>query len=187
MERTMKIEDVKVSEWINCYLHLSGDNIINIDNCKYADMFYFTILWNLFEARIFDYCMDCNVEAIRCKVKNKIRLTALQAEPIINILLEYLQNRYTTQNSDGVNVVNHRFEHLTNKTRTPKACSELLSKVLCGENADKADVITAIIIAIYRFRCNLFHGEKEIASLPADGVDFCDVNRFIIACLVHKK
>lgn len=58
MTSEIKIEEVNVSEWINCYLHLSGDNIINIDNCKYADMFYFTILWSLFEARIF----DCNMQ-----------------------------------------------------------------------------------------------------------------------------
>ena len=176
----MENKNVNVSEWINRYLHLEGDNIINIDGCKYADMFYFTILWNLFEARIFDHNMKGDVEEIQTKIENKIILTALQAEPIIDILLKYLQDRYIG-NSNSY----YRFEHLFNGHND--GCKTLLEDVLHGTKTDKKDIVTALIISIYRFRCNLFHGEKEIASLPASGVYFCPANRFIIACLKHKK
>ena len=39
---------------------------------------------------------------------------------------------------------------------------------------------------IYRYRNNLFHGEKAIASLPMQKDNFINANKFLIAGLLQK-
>lgn len=186
MKNEIKIDEVNITNWINSYLHLDLNEKCRkcIDGPAYVDMYHFTILWNLFEARVFDCNLHCNVTKIKETITNNMNLQELEEEPIVGIVLHHLQNRYT---HDGETI--NGYNVLINQSRDnrDRDWKDLLKNVLLGTNTDKIDMITAIIIAIYRFRCNLFHGEKDIASLPNQNVNFDYSNKFIIACLTHKK
>lgn len=62
-----------------------------------------------------------------------------------------------------------------------------IQRVLLGLTNNSCDIIKAIIMIIYRYRNNLFHGEKAIASLPMQKDNFINANKFLIACLEATK
>ena len=62
-----------------------------------------------------------------------------------------------------------------------------IQRVLLGLTNNSCDIIKAIIMIIYRYRNNLFHGEKAIASLPIQKDNFIYANKFLIACLEAAK
>lgn len=151
----------KISKWINDYLHIS-----NIDSEEYVEVRNFMILWNLFEARLF----DCNFGKNRGNIDN-IHLE----DDIVNQTLQYLKERYITNGS-----TNHLLSGLHLRNNDNPA---LVQNVLLGEINNFSDMIRTIITIIYRYRNNLFHGEKEIASLPMQKDNFMYANKFLIACL----
>ncbi len=59
----------------------------------------------------------------------------------------------------------------------------VIEKVLLGKEEDQTAIIKALILIIYRYRNNLFHGEKEIASLPNQQENFDYANNFLMTCL----
>ena len=153
----------EISQWIDNYLHIS------IDTEEYVEVRNFLILWNIFEAKWF----KCNFGRNKSNIQN-IHL----ASDIVNQTLQYLQRRYITNGS-----TNERFMklRLRNNDMTSVLC------VLLGRSNNSCDIIKAIIMIIYRYRNNLFHGEKAIASLPIQKDNFIYANKFLIACLEATK
>lgn len=153
----------EISQWIDNYLHIS------IDTEEYVEVRNFLILWNIFEAKWF----KCNFGRNKSNIQN-IHL----ASDIVNQTLQYLQRRYITNGS-----TNERFMKLRlgNNDMTSVQC------VLLGRTNNSCDIIKAIIMIIYRYRNNLFHGEKAIASLPIQKDNFIYANKFLIACLEATK
>lgn len=153
----------EISQWIDNYLHIS------IDTEEYVEVRNFLILWNIFEAKWF----KCNFGRNKSNIQN-IHL----ASDIVNQTLQYLQRRYITNGS-----TNERFMklRLRNNDMTSVQC------VLLGRSNYSCDIIKAIIMIIYRYRNNLFHGEKAIASLPIQKDNFIYANKFLIACLEATK
>ncbi len=150
-----------ISERLNKFLHVE-----NIDDGRYTEFLHFMILWNLFEARL-------------CKKNfSKKNIPDVQISPeVIESTLQYFQGRYTESNC-----LNYRFLYLENN-RESKKDRELIEKVLLGEEKDQTAIIKALKLIIYRYRNNLFHGEKEIASLPNQQENFDYANNFLMTCL----
>ena len=133
----------EISQWIDNYLHIS------LDTEEYVEVRNFLILWNLFEAKWF----KCNFGRNKRNIQN-IHLTS----DIFNQTLQYLQRRYITNGS-----TNERFMRLRLRNNDDTTS---IQRVLLGLTNNSCDIIKAIIMIIYRYRNNLFHGEKAIASLP---------------------
>ena len=154
----------EISQWIDNYLHIS------LDTEEYVEVRNFLILWNLFEAKWF----KCNFGRNKRNIQN-IHLTS----DIFNQTLQYLQRRYITNGS-----TNERFMRLRLRNNDDTTS---IQRVLLGQTNNSCDIIKAIIMIIYRYRNNLFHGEKAIASLPMQKDNFINANKFLIACLEATK
>ena len=128
------------------------------------------VVWNIFEAKWF----KCNFGRNKCNIQN-IHL----ASDIVNQTLQYLQRRYITNGS-----TNERFKRLRLRNNDDTTS---VQRVLLGQTNNSCDIIKAIIMIIYRYRNNLFHGEKAIASLPIQKDNFIYANKFLIACLEAAK
>ena len=164
------------SEWINKNLPIS-----NIDSEEFVEVRNFMILWNLFESRLF----NCDFG------QNKRNIDKIRLEPdIVNQTLQYLTERYTENNN-----INFRFKYLKFRYRQ-KECKndcgcedsrncdyKFVKRILLHGSDDSSETIKAIILIIYRYRNNLFHGEKEIDLLPNQAEGFIRANKFLIACL----
>ncbi len=155
----------KISQWINDYLYIQ-----NIDSEEFVEVRNFMMLWNLFEARLF----DCDFGGNKSNIDN-IHLSS----DIISVTLQYLQKRYTTKGATNSLFTGLHLRSNDNPT--------LVQKVLLGETDNSCDIVKAIVLIIYRYRNNLYHGNKEIASLPMQKDNFIYANRFLIACLEAKR
>ena len=140
----------------------------NIDVSKYTKVRDFMFIWNLFEGIIFktDY---------KRNKKNQPVHSLNISQSIIDDTIGYFRSRYAN-NPNLFNALNLK------SSDKP----DLIKKVLNENNADKNDVITAINTIIYRYRCNLFHGIKQVDKLWEQSDNFEAANRYMIACLEAK-
>ncbi|MCM1301096.1 MAG: hypothetical protein NC250_02400 [Alistipes senegalensis] len=150
----------KSSEWLKQHLY------VDIDRAEYTEVRNFMLLWNLFEARLF----DCDFGKNRARVSD-IRL----ADNLIDETLQYFRDRYTTNNA-----TNLRFKALNLRNNDKP---EEIRRILLESTGTVAEKTEAIITIIYRYRNNLFHGEKEIALLSEQQENFALANKFLMACL----
>ncbi len=109
----------------------------------------FLLLWSLFEARIMD--THCNVSKICKKVEQ------WEKDKPLDIIqfdqeLKYFQDRYFRDDE-----ITYHFCNLKFGKRDQKG---LVRAVIKGEKNEPRDKIVAMLIIVYRYRNNLFHGEK---------------------------
>lgn len=145
---------------------------VNLHNESYVCFWNFVILWNLFESRLFD---------------NKYSPKALDGKslliPCVEVVqdtLSYLKTRYVTNGN-----LNSAFQRLHLRGDTDK--ESLVKDVLLGNEQEQNAQIEAIIVIIGRYRNNLFHGIKEIASIDLQKDTFEIANKFLMTILENNR
>jgi plasmid replication initiation protein len=161
-------ELVWISNFLSFERELTGEDIENVRN--------FSILWNLFEGLV------CNRNASANALKNAV--SNLQKQDKLKIedydkFLKYFANRYI-ENGE----TNDRFSKL-NLRRSDKP--ELVEAVLKGTETAPEKVLLAILIIVYRYRNNLFHGEKSISDLPNQIDNFRNANHLLMVFMEKWK
>jgi len=152
-------------EWIESFLSLKGkltrDQIERVRN--------FSLLWNLFEG------MVCNRNASITAIE--LAVLELQRRDKLNVddhekFLKYFVDRYISNGE-----TNHRFDRL-NLRRNDRR--ELVEAVLKGNETSPEKILLAILIIVFRYRNNLFHGEKSIYELPDQIDNFRNANQLLM-------
>ena len=159
-------------EWISDFLSLdrklSGDEVENIRN--------FSLLWNLFEGLI------CNnyatVNAMENAVLNLQKRDKLEIDDYSNFL-KYFANRYV-ENGE----TNHYFARLNFRHNDKR---ELVEPVLKGDETAPEKVLLSLLIIIYRYRNNLFHGIKSIYDLPNQIENFRNANQLLMVFMENWR
>ena len=134
------------------------------------ELLEFLILWNLFEKRLFNNRFSIT-EAIRKDVK--VSSASLDAT------LAYFKKRYIENGQ-----TNSKFDALSFRRNDKKSN---VVNILCGVSDVILNKSTAVQIIIYRLRNNLFHGLKEVETLPSNKATFLIVNEFLLSCLEENK
>lgn len=154
------------SQWLSNFIRVELDNEIK-ERVK-----NFAILWNLFET------FTCNKNADIPKIMAAVDgLDAM--EPITNIFtdtyLAYFGDRYFLNGQPT-----EHFQHLniTNVNYSAK-----VQMVLTRQETDPKEILKALLIIVYRYRNNLFHGEKNVAKLDGQIENFSFANNLIIDIL----
>lgn len=109
----------------------------------------FSLLWSLFEARILPE--GGGSRAICEAVKSWSQASTLDAELCV-AELEYFRHRYFTNGE-----FTHHFDGLRLRRQDRM---ELVRSVLDGRNVEPEARVSTVLIVIYRYRNNLFHGAK---------------------------
>lgn len=152
-------------EWISSYLSferkITENDIESVRN--------FSLLWNLFEGLI------CNKNASISALENAV--SDLHDRDRLKIddydkFLKYFTKRYIENGETS-----HRFDRL-NLRHGDKP--ELVAAVLKGNETTPKKVLLAILIIVYRYRNNLFHGEKSIYDLPNQIDNFRNANQLLM-------
>lgn len=107
----------------------------------------FSLLRNIFENLVCN--RNCSIQRMEESL-NQIEFQLVNFENSF----AYLKERYT-----GDNYTNERFEHLR---ITPIARKEFVKQVLLENDKNTSNIILALAIIVYRYRNNLFHGEKTL-------------------------
>lgn len=151
-----------IIDWIN---HRYATQIAEDDLVSIKD---FSLLWNIFEATVCDTYYT--PEKVFDKLdQNNIDITEFKSN------LDYFRNRYVEKEN-----FNNRYYFL-NFRRNDR--EDIVQKVLKGELSTKNETILAIVIIVYRFRCNLFHGNKDIREINDQRENFEQANDFLMKLL----
>ena len=89
--------------------------------------------------------------------------------------IHYYSDRYY----DGTEFT-HEFAGLNFRSNDHKS---LVEKVIQGQSTDDADILSAILIIVFRLRNNLFHGLKWISSIQGQGENFRHANSVLMSVI----
>ena len=137
-----------------------------------AAIFNFTFLWSLFEAQVMGNF--ARADRILAKVDEWREADMLDADQYDGELA-YFRQRYFANGE-----FTHHFDHLHLR---PADQPDILQSVLDGRNNDARDRLLTMLIIVWRFRNNLFHGEKWAYQLQGQLPNFTHANAVLMRLL----
>jgi len=153
-----------MNEWIN---NKFGTEFAENDLKNIKD---FSLLWNIFENLVCN--RNCSINRMEESL-NEIEFQLVNFENS----LAYLKERYVTGDN-----TNERFEHLR---ISPDGRKEFVKRVLLEKDENTSNIILALAIIVYRYRNNLFHGEKNFMLLNEQEQNFSVANQILMSILTH--
>jgi hypothetical protein len=147
--------------WINKFL--STRVPISLEDVD--SVLCFSLLWNMFEGLVCG--KNASIPKIEMAVEKIMRAGNLNPRDYEDHLA-YFRRRYVEDGS-----VNDRFDGLRFR---PRDREDLVRDVLVGQVSAAGDILLALLIIVYRFRNNLFHGEKSLRELPSQKGSFSVAN-----------
>lgn len=136
----------------------------------------FMVLWTIFEAQVLNN--SASVKAISNKVEQWEALLKEFSDEL-NTCFDYFKVRYTEQGS-----LNHRFPHLHLRQGD---MPEFVSEVLLAEEVSLKDKMLAVMIIIYRYRNNFFHGMKWAYQMRDQQKNFDVSSNILMRCIEIDK
>lgn len=130
----------------------------------------FSLLWSVFENQVCD--TDASPSTLVAIPKKLADRGTLDMEPFQGAL-SYFQNRYCEEGR-----VTQHFEGLRLHAGRPKDAALVTDLVLGTANLDRQDVLAGMLLIVYRYRNNLFHGDKWYYGMVGQRENFkhaCDV------------
>lgn len=109
----------------------------------------FSIMWSLFEGRYLD--SSANADSIERFIISLDEMNKLEIKDISGYL-DYFSDRYI---KDGE--TNNKFDNLHLRQNDKPT---LVRNVLLRETNNTSKIVTALLIIVYRYRNNFFHGIK---------------------------
>lgn len=128
----------------------------------------FALLWNVFEKIV------CNTRCSLPTIEQQIQGLDFDLRDFEEHL-DYFKNRYVEGEQ-----MNERFGHLrigNNKY------IQLVSNILLEQDDSVTNSIMALLTIVYRYRNNLFHGNKNVQYLDTQEVNFYHANQVLIKVL----
>lgn len=166
------------NEWLQNFL---TDEDTKPDFNKIENVKNFTLLWNLFE-RFF-----CNKEGSLYRIQQN--LINLQNRGYIfpaktfDIQYSYFRQRYISSTKTNVTFEGLNFRDTANE----QDYKMLLKNLLEGNTTEDYHKISALLIITSRFRNNLFHGSKNVATISEQDVSFEHLNNVLMSLLDFLK
>ena len=125
----------------------------------------FTFLWSLFEARIMDGFARSDGILQKVDEWNAANILAIE---LYQAELAYFQDRYFSNGH-----FTYHYDHLHLRERDH--CG-IVRSVLDGSNNSDRDCLIAVLMIVWRFRNNLFHGAKWENELKDQLSNFTHAN-----------
>lgn len=132
----------------------------------------FALLWSLFEARILN--TEGSTAAICAAIEGWRDAGTLDAAAF-DEALAYFRDRYFRASQ-----FTYHFEHLHLRSRDREP---LVRAVIAGTDNDPANCLIAILIIVFRYRNNLFHGVKWQYRLQGQLENFTTANKVMMRVL----
>ncbi len=151
-------------DWINnrYAIQLNEEDLVSLKN--------FSLIWNIFEGTVCDNSFS--IATVEQSIAGR-NFTVAEFEGD----LLYFQNRYIEHGAP-----NNRYPYLYFR---PNDREPFVRDVLLGIRNNIEEIVLAIIIIIYQYRNNLFHGLKEIREIDQQEPNFNRANSFLQTFLNH--
>jgi hypothetical protein len=157
------------------------DNAIdlNVEGINHIKNFVF--LWNIFET--FGCNKNANINSIKHIVEETNNREAINLEQFTKYV-DYFSNRYYNPNGDRTYNIEGLLFRQSNNDQIAK--NEVIA-VLTGQQVEPKEMLKALLILLYRFRNNLFHGGKQIVHLDTQIENFICANNILKDVLTIMK
>lgn len=133
---------------------------------------HFSLLWSLFEANV----MDANGNAQRIiDVSNVWAQRGLLRHNPFEGALHYFRNRYV-ENGEFT----YHYPHLNLR---PADRPDLVNQVLQSKTDNIGELVAGVLIIVYRYRNNLFHGEKWAYHIQGQRDNFAHANAVLMKAI----
>ncbi len=155
-------------DWLRTKVH--GFN--QLSNEELSAISDFSLLWSLFEARILN--AEGSARAV-CDAVDGWKAAGTLDASSLDPELSYFRQRYFA-NGD----VTYHYEHLG---LPENALGAMVRAVIAGSNNDPRDRVAAVLIIVFRYRNNLFHGVKWQYKLADQLGNFTTANAVLMKVL----
>lgn len=145
------IRNFDAIEWINRFFQ--GTASLNFEQLR--PILCFSLIWNLFETKA------CRKKASKTSIRECVDFADESGRLKIEkyqVYLEFFRERYVINNS-----VDAAFERLLLRDSDSK---EAVRRSLLGESHDTNNIVLGLLLIALRIRNNLFHGNKDVETLP---------------------
>jgi len=139
---------------------------------EHAAIVNFTFLWSLFEAQVLNNFARAD---LICMKADQWRDAGTLDADQYDVELAYFQRRYFANG-----VFTRHFAHLRLRDADQL---DLVGSVLNGSNNDPRDRLLTVLMVVWRFRNNLFHGEKWAYHLQDQLSNFTHANAVLMRLL----
>jgi hypothetical protein len=158
-------------DWINNYYGVS------LDEEELRPILFFSLLWNVFESVACN--SNANIQTIVKKVNEEHqRLPFNQGN--YSESLDYFRSRYIKDGQPTASFRSFSFERNEDwKSR--------VANVLISNRTETSELITALLVIVYRYRNNLFHGVKDIPTIEGQKTNFENANKVLKQFLTDLK
>lgn len=162
-------------EWLKRNRYYPTD----IDETKLKNIFYFTLVWNIFEK-------ECCNNFARMEQHPRYLAESMQLkmdQVIVDSVFKYFKNRYFPNGRVDTKFETFQFGRTANDGRTYK---EFVQNKLCDISPSNNDKIESLLYIAFRLRNNLYHGIKDVSGLYEQNENFKQINLFLMD-VVDKK
>ncbi|ARQ13724.1 hypothetical protein NXC12_PE00122 (plasmid) [Rhizobium etli] len=158
----------KTMEW----LQAKAPGFKNLSKDEQNAIADFSLLWSLFESRVLN--TEGNVKNICAAVESWHDASTLDADAFDPELAYFRERYYAT------GAFTYHFNHL--HFRKPDR-EDLVRAVIDGSDNDPRSRMAAILIIVFRYRNNLFHGVKWQYNLEGQFGNFTAANAILMKVL----
>lgn len=148
----MPVDDF--DQWFANYLSQDASEVARLLSDETA--IRFLIAWSLFETSCFD--REAKVEKLEDFARNLVSTKGFHSGELRDAAIHF-HERY--QNNKLYRNLMHQKDNLRHQTEQPRLVS-ILSKDFESLSAD--EIVFFVIFVVFRFRNNIFHGNKGVAS-----------------------
>jgi hypothetical protein len=136
----------------------------------------FTLLWSLYEGTILNN--SANANAIIRTVRSLKNDGKLSMEPLRPAIKHFLDRYY-----DGIDLTHH-FYHLHLRSNDHP---DLVERVVRRQSSDDVEILSALLIMVFRLRNNLFHGIKWSYEIQGQLENFRNANNLLMTVMeMHR-
>ena len=157
------------------------DNAVDLSDEGIDRVRNFAFLWNIFEASACD--KRANLNSIKDAVEtlnNSEQLKSTDFEPFV----DYFSNRYFNSNGDTTYSIDGlEFSNSTND----QVAKDKVESVLRRDEIRPKEIVKGLLYILYRFRNNLFHGNKQVVNLNTQIDNFIAANHILSIFLSIMK
>ncbi len=156
-------------EWLKRNRHYPTD----IDETKLKNIFYFTLVWNIFEK-------ECCNNFARIEQHPKSLAESIQSrikQTIVDSVFIYFKNRYFPNGIMGNKFRTFKFGRNENAENVQK---QFVQNSFLDSNPTLKDKIESLLYIAFRLRNNLYHGEKDVSKLYEQNENFKQINLFLM-------
>ena len=150
------------------WLRKNAPDFDQLSNEEVGAILHFAILWSFFEAEVLENNASANRLINKANEWHERELLKIEN---FEEHLTYFQNRYIDKGAP-----NERFDHLNFRRNDNE---ELTLEVLADLNNDIQNIVSTLLIIVYRYRNNFFHGIKWEYNFAEQFENFQHANRIL--------